>query len=115
MLRIHGTQRDALAATMADSFPARLRAFVRRELPGADVAAIAPAIARADALGVRGEHDVATYVVLAAIHGPGFEREPWVAAILAAPGLAISERVQRVYDATIRRVATADTPLGGRP
>ena len=97
MFKIKAAQVASFAEAEARTFPDRLLAFLRREVPEACDAGAAEkverAIERAQAWGLAGERDVATFAVLAFVHGMDFDHEPWAERTLAQDDVAASTRI----------------------
>lgn len=118
MFKVKSKQFEAFAHGATVTFPERLLAFLRRQVPEAcgprAVGDVDRAIARAARWGLHDELDVATFAVLAFTHGPEFDEQLWARSTLALPDVPASVRVHRVYEAAIRRLEIANTPMAGK-
>jgi hypothetical protein len=115
MFKAKVNQVEALADAAAATFPRRLLAFLRREVPGAcGVRAeeqVTEAIHRAHRWGLTAELDVATYAVLAFTHSPAFDKQRWAHETLDRPSVPPSQRIHEVYEAAVRRLIVEGTAL----
>jgi|SRR5580704_11540345 hypothetical protein len=118
MFKIKEAQVAALAEAEAKTFPERLLAFLLREVPEACDAGAAEkarrAAERASCWGLAGERDVATFAVLAFVHGMEFDQEPWARDTLARRDAPASTRIHLVYEAAVRRAEVGGTALAGK-
>jgi len=118
MLRVTQAALAAWREHLHGTYPARLVAFLRQNLPEHDSEDLpersAEASWRAGVWDLVDEQSVTTYVVLATIHGPRFDEQPWARELLADPRLAPPERIRRVYEVAVRRATVAGTPLAAK-
>ena len=110
MLRLRAEQMIALAGpaltrrmvrALADRYPIETMALSRSAL----TALVRGAIGRAVAAGMRTEHQVTRYVVLALLVRPDFETNDataWARPVLADPALSAERKLSRLY-ASARR------------
>jgi hypothetical protein len=112
MLKIRKAQREAFEARDAVTFPRRVRALLRENLPEkraqldgpAGLAAVEEAIADARGKGFLGERDACQFVALRFVLGAGFDAEPWAATVLSDESLTTpTDRIEALWDAAKRR------------
>jgi hypothetical protein len=117
MLRIRKEQYDILVQQAIHNFENRMYAHVTGVFPDECKALgeegvrrlIKEGIERAARYGIEIEYDVARFVDLQYILAPDFDTNPeipWAAAILKAPGLDATTRVDRLFDRTEAELKT---------